>query len=86
MSARTSERCDLSGLQRDEWAAVQAVWRQKPILAGLQKGEEGGVKDSLRGLKLICQWVCEVIEMHFKSQALQFVEKKITKVRVQSSF
>ena len=40
-----------------------------------------GIKDSFRGLKIICKWICGLIEIHFKSKAILYVQTKINEVR-----
>ena len=34
--------------------------------------------DNLRGLKIFCSWICSLIEIHFKFQALSVIKKRLS--------
>ncbi|CDW79022.1 UNKNOWN [Stylonychia lemnae] len=69
-----------------QWDKLLEIWKQKPVLDQLMKSktdkqEKYKVKDNLRGLKIICKWICGLIEIHFKFQAICFVKKKLDKTK-----
>eukprot|EP00347_Sterkiella_histriomuscorum_P022460 403338406 len=78
------------------WDQLLEIWKQKPNLDRSQsrsninrssqssekstQSDQSTSSDYLRGLQIICRWICGLIEIHFKMQAINFVKRKLDKI------
>jgi len=58
-----------AALSTEDWEKLLEIWKQKPILDEMGSPGKDKSNDSLKGLKIVCSWICALIDINFKVQA-----------------